>query len=266
MTRDRVYLSEEEISHFVPYLDLYILDKILRKDLVRPLVLICPGGGYFFCNPRETESIALALNAVGFNVAVLYYSTEKETHYPKQFIEAAKAMEYLKMNAKEFSSDPEKVYALGFSAGGHLVACLGTLWNKEPSVQGIDCRPRGVLLSYAVTLSGEFENKTTIDNLCGDDAALRKKISLEDKVDCETPSFFIWHTYEDSLVPVENALFFASSLRRNKVPFELHIYQRGPHALSLGEDFTSETPDQINRHAASWIRLAISWIRNDFVE
>ena len=237
MINKRIYLSEDVSA---PYFDTYILEKVLNRDLIRPFVLICPGGGYFFCNSRETESIALSFNAVGFNAAVLTYSTGEKDYYPKQLLELAKAVDLIKSHDKEWSLDANEIYITGFSAGGHLAASLGTLWNKEPLLKQYDCRPRGLILCYSVLVSGEFENKKTFDELCGEDKTLRKWNSLEDKVDNFTPSCFIWHTYEDALVPVENALIFASALRKQKVPFELHIFEKGPHSLSLCKPFTSD--------------------------
>ena len=260
MSKDRIFFGQE--SSFS--LDLYLLSRTLKRDITRPFVLVCPGGGYFFVNPREGESIALALNAVGINAAVLNYTTEEGTRYPTQLKEAAIAMDWIKSNAKNLDANPEFVYMMGFSAGGHLAASVATLWNKEKDIKEFNCRPRAVILAYAVTISGKFENKRTFDNLCGDDAQLRNFTSLADKVDKDTPQFFIWHTYEDELVPVENAIEFSRALRKNDVPFEMHIYQKGPHALSLAKDFTADTDEQINEHVSTWFSLATDWICQDF--
>lgn len=111
-------------------------------------------------------------------------------------------------------------------------------------------------------VSRRFENKITLDNLCGEDENLRAWVSLEDRVDSQTPKFFIWHTVEDEKVPVENSLIFASALRKNNIAFELHLYEKGPHALSLATEITAEREEEINSHAASWFDLACDWIKN----
>ena len=81
-------------------------------------------------------------------------------------------------------------------------------------------------------------------------------------MDSNTPSFFIWHTFEDEKVPVENSLIFASALRENNVPFELHIYEKGPHALSLATEITAQSSCEINNHVSTWFSLACDWIKN----
>ncbi|MGN0831093.1 MAG: alpha/beta hydrolase [Candidatus Ornithospirochaeta sp.] len=246
----RVFLKQ---NNEIPFIDLYLHDRVVRDTLV----LIIPGGGYFFCNPREGEDIAYAFLSKGFDAAVLQYSTKKGDFYPRQLSEAAMAMDYIKKNY-----DYKRIVLCGFSAGGHLAASLATLYDKEDAIKGYECRPDGCILSYPVLISGEFENKITLDNLCGSDAALREWVSLDKRVDVNTPPFFIWHTWEDEKVPVENSLFFASSLRKNNVPFELHIYEKGLHALSLGTEVTAGREEEINIHASTWFEYACDWVNN----
>ena len=247
---NRVFLKNEKE---IPYLDLFLHERIKSNTIV----LVIPGGGYFFCNPREGEDIAYAFLAKGFDAAVLQYSTNKGDLYPKQLIETASAIDYLK-NILGY----EKVYLCGFSAGGHLAACVSTLYDKEDAIKNYNCRPDGCILSYPVLITRRFENKITLDNLCGSDSTLRSWVSLENRVDSNTPSFFIWHTFEDEKVPVENSLIFASALRENNVPFELHIYEKGPHALSLATEITAQSSCEINNHVSTWFSLACDWIKN----
>lgn len=238
------------------FLDLYVHENTyLNKK--RKMILICPGGGYFFCNKREGEEIALAFLAKGFDASVLYYSTDEDSFYPTQLIELATSVDILH---KEYGYS--SVILCGFSAGGHLAASLGVLYDKVEVINNLDCRVDGIILSYAVLTSGKYENKRTFDNLCGSDVNSRNWNSLEKRVGKNTPRCFIWHTYEDSLVPVENALNFAAALRENNIPFELHIYEKGPHALSLATTCTAETKEQVMPHVASWFELACEWVEN----
>ena len=243
------------------HLDLYVPDVVTENKVLRPFVIVCPGGGYFFCNKREAEAVALYFNSWGFASAVLYYSTEEGAHYPIQLVELASAVDYVKKKSGNWFCDKKNVFVAGFSAGGHLAASLGTFWNKEKAIAMYDCQVAGLVLCYAVTISGEYENKRTFDNLCGNDCSLRKWTSLVDKVDSHTPPCFIWSTYEDALVPVENSIYFALALRQNSVPFELHIYEKGPHAMSLASDYTSQCKEEMSSHVASWKSLAAHWIK-----
>ena len=261
MLTGRIFLGKEGAP---PYLDLYIPDHILLgRTEVRPLVLVIPGGGYRHCVAKEGEPVALAFAGKGINAAVLTYRTGEGVHYPDHLIDGAKAMDCLKRHAKKWGSDSRFVYVIGFSAGGHLAASLATLWNKEETIASYDCRPRAQILCYAVTLSGRYENKITYDMLAGDDEAIRSWNKLDDQVESLTPPAFIWHTEEDQIVPVENALLYAVALRKEHVPFELHIYEHGPHALALCEEFDVEDSADADERIAGWFPLMLSWLGKD---
>lgn len=237
------------------YMDLYISDRSeWRKE--KDLVLVVPGGGYFFCNEREAECVALAFCSFGFNSAVLNYSTGEEDFYPVQLSELAMAIDYIKKNNLS-----RRVYICGFSAGGHLAASIAVLGGEEDCLRGFDTKVDGIILSYPVLLSGEFENKRTLDNLCGDNTSLREKMNLVDKINSNLPPFFIWHTYEDEAVLLENTLFFANGLRKAGVPFEYHVFQHGAHALSLATDSSARDESEINEHVATWFKMAIMWLK-----
>jgi len=91
-------------------------------------------------------------------------------------------------------------------------------------------------------------------------------MSLELNVSEETPPTFLWHTFSDDLVPVENSLLFAQALRKKKVPFELHIYPEGPHGLSLANEETEEGDIGLYPNVATWMELCITWLTNLFLK
>ena len=113
------------------YLETFLLD-INEKFSVqeRPLVLVCPGGGYHFTSEREAEIIAMQFNAMGYHTAVLRYSCAP-AQFPTALLELSKAVAYLRSHAAEWKIDPDHIAVLGFSAGGHLAASLGVFWNTE---------------------------------------------------------------------------------------------------------------------------------------
>lgn len=234
----------------------------------RPAVIICPGGGYFFRSDRENEPVALALLARGYQVFVLNYSVR--VSYPAQLLEAAATFALIRKHADAFHVRPDAVSIMGFSAGGHVAATIGTLWH-EPVIEetlGVaakDVRPDALLLCYPVISGGEKAHRGSFDTVTGGDAALLEKLSLENAVSESTPPTFLWHTMSDDTVPVENSLMFASALTAHGVPFELHIFPKGPHGLSLANEETcSPSADRINPHAAQWFDLCDKYLKTMF--
>ncbi|MDU5111973.1 MAG: prolyl oligopeptidase family serine peptidase, partial [Clostridium sp.] len=120
--------------------------------------------------------------------------------------------------------------------------------------------------SYPVITNGEFSHKGSFDCLLGENASEeeREELSLEKLVSKDTPQTFLWHTFDDGAVPVQNSLRFANSLKENNVPFELHIYPTGVHGLSLCEEVTArkDEANHISPHVGTWFKLAVEWLKN----
>lgn len=235
----------------------------------RPAVIVCPGGGYAFRSDREAEPVALEFLTRGYQAFILNYSVAP-VKYPAALLEAAAAFAYIRSNADALHVNPDAISVCGFSAGGHLTASIGTLWNDPmlSEVLGVpneQFKPNALVLSYPVISSGEFAHVGSFDNLAGDDAQLRKYLSLEDRVGEHTPPSFIWHTFTDGTVPVENSLMFANAMRKHNIPFELHIFPDGYHGLSLGTDETlSCAADRVNEHISVWMNLCDRWLKTMF--
>ena len=234
----------------------------------RPAVVICPGGGYEFCSFREGEPVAFQFLAEGCQAAVLRYSV-LPARYPTALMQAARAMVLLREHAEEWNIDPDKIIVQGFSAGGHLAASLGIFWNRpflgeRLGVEAERIRPDGMILCYPVISSGEYCHGDSFVNLLGESYdALVDEMSLEKQVHSQVPPAFIWHTFSDDCVPVENSLLFVMALRKQGIPTEFHMYPRGVHGLSLANSLTLSIQGHgIQEECQSWMALAKVWLKN----
>ena len=237
----------------------------------RPLILICPGGAYAYTSDREAEPLALSFMAKGFNAAVLRYSCYP-AHYPTALLEVGRAMLIIREHAKEWETDPDAIVVQGCSAGGHLAASYGCFWKEEfmakkllgnsDSDKAELLRPNGLMLCYPVISGGEFAHKDSFKNLLGERLAeLEKKMSLENSVNKDVPRTFIWHTFTDGSVPVENSLLFAMALKKCDINTELHIFPEGGHGLSLANWTTrSNDGNEIVPSCQPWAELAATWM------
>ncbi len=234
----------------------------MNPERTRPTVVICPGGGYLFTSDREAEPIALRLAARGINAAVLRYSCAP-ARFPVALRELAASVALLRERAREWNVAKDRVFTMGFSAGGHLAASLGVLYDDSVLADfGSDIRPNGLVLCYPVILSREFSHEGSFAELLGDRIEpLRDSLSLDLRVTERTPPAFIWHTWEDEIVPLENSLAFARALRRHGVPFEYHVFQRGKHGLSTAsKDTINAKAWGIEPSCQVWIDMAARWI------
>ena len=251
------------LTAFLPY----------SKDTHADALLICPGGAYHVvCDGHEGENIALAFASRGFRTFVLNYSVKEEARFPTPLIEASIAMAHIKKNAKEYGVDPERVFVLGFSAGGHLAGSLGTLWHKEyiREKTGIaygENRPKGMILCYPVLSYFPESNMGTFLRVFGTETptdAQVNEFSLERQVDAEhTVPAFLWHTMDDGAVHVENTLRMLSALRKNGVVAEAHLYPHGPHGMATADKtIAGEDESLIDAHVAGWVDMAAHFMRS----
>jgi len=214
---------------------------VVKQDVPVAAVVICPGGGYSHLSDiKEGSDVAKWLNSLGISAFVLKYRLGMRYHQPNQLLDAARALRTVRENAKQWNIDPNRIGILGFSAGGHLASTLGTHFeagkaDAPDEIDRVSSRPDLMILIYPVITMGELTHKGSRTNLFGDDGTpeLVKLYSNELHVTAETPPTFLVHSVADPAVPVANSLMFADALRKAKVPFEIHLYERGPHGFGM---------------------------------
>lgn len=248
----------------IPTLTPYLCD----SNTTGAAMVICPGGGYAGLAPHEGNDYALWLNQHGVTAFVLKYRLGSHGyHYPAEFQDVTRALRWVRAHADDYKIDTHRVGIMGSSAGGHLAATLLTHFdsgdtNSADVVERQSSRPDLGILCYAVITMGAATHGGSKANLLGrnPDPELVKLLSNELQVTTNTPSCFLWTTFEDRTVPMENTMMFAEALRKNKVPFDLHIYQKGGHGMGL-----KDKPPFANPHP--WAGDCLFWLKaQDFVK
>lgn len=226
-------------------------------------MVICPGGGYGHLADHEGSHYARWLNNHGIAGFVLKYRLGSAGYrHPAMLQDAARAIRIVRARSKEWNLDPNRVGIIGSSAGGHLASTTMTHWDRgnpdaKETIDQQSSRPDLAILCYPViTLTDPFTHKGSRANLVGTNPPpeLVQELSAELQIKSDSPPCFIWSTADDRTVPVENSLQLALALRRERVPFDLHIYEHGPHGLGLGNrDFDETSFHPWTAECARWL-------------
>jgi len=228
-------------------------------------VVICPGGAYRgLAYDWEGKDIAKWLNAHGIAGIVLKYRLPNTYSDSLKHVyaleDAQRAIRIARQHASEWSIAPDRIGVMGFSAGGHLAATLGTCSavrgpHKAESIDTISARPDFMILMYPViSMTEPYTHMGSRQSLLGDhpDSALIHRYSPHLQVNENTPPAFIIHAYDDKAVPVENSMMMFQALRAHNVPAEMHIFPAGGHGFGLG--LKPGMPH-------SWTTLCLSWLK-----
>ncbi len=265
------YFKKEKPAGANGTLTVYVHSQVknMQRDLLRPAILVIPGGGYAFVSEREAEPVANEFYHEGYNAFVLDYSVAPDCHYPTQHIEAAMAMLYIRDNAEEFCVIKDKVAAVGFSAGGHLTGVVSLLNDNKEIVDAFgerakEIKPDVSVYSYAVVTSDKkYFHGDSFKNLCGEKYNF-DDFSLDKKVTKDASPAFIWTTFEDTAVPVKNSLMLAEAYLNAGVPCELHVYESGPHGMSTcGKDvYFDDINKSVLKRVSTWIFHAFAFLKD----
>lgn len=239
----------------------YILDCeiTLGQETKRPAIVVCPGGGYLYCSPREAEPVALNYAARGFHAFILRYSVKYDAAGFAPLREVSWVIGHLREHADEWNIDPEKIVTCGFSAGGHLALAAGLMAEHKPNamILGYPAVELPNLPGANFILKLLSGKKETTDE---DSAAY----SLVSKITKDAPPVFLVATAEDYLTSF-GALPVVQKYSQLGLKYELHIFQYGPHGYSLASEESADGSIQnVDPSFAQWHGLSVDWLRKTF--
>lgn len=213
-------------------------------------VIICPGGGYgIVAFSHEGTDVAKNLNKWGVTVFVLKYRLPNDLSMNDKSIgplqDLQRAIQLVRLDAKKWRVNPQKIGVMGFSAGGHLVSTAGTHFNTSfiENQEHINLRPDFLMLIYPViSLTDDLTHLGSRNALLGENPSLEKikEYSNELQITAATPASFLVHCKDDDVVKVQNSISFYDALQKNKVPSELHIYEKGGHGFGMNNPTTKD--------------------------
>lgn len=288
----KLYENRDDVT-----LTTYILDDSFQmlNGKKRGCVLICPGGGYLFCSDRESEPVALAFASLGYHAFVLKYSVYSEGNkvpvdpskplsvkehclFPGPIRDIAQAVQYIRDHADEWRLDETKIALCGFSAGAHNCAMYSVYWDKPEITShfGRDAevfQPAACILAYTLShyeLLGKAPggtsramfraSKTALLGTADPPEDMMKRVSPALLVGDNTPPMFLWTTSKDELVPAQQTILMANALAEQGIPFEAHIFEDGPHGLSLATQASASSKNETDSAAANWLPLCAAWL------
>jgi len=230
-----------EYGQDVPFITPFLLP---GKD--NPVILVVPGGGYEAKAEHESRNIAEHMNALGFSCFVLDYRVRPYA-FPIPQLDAQRAVRYIRCHAQEFGVHPDKIIAMGFSAGGHLSVSISVHGgegdpNAADPVERVSARPNAMVLVYAVVNMAKHARRIiNTENFLPEyyDAYYQQVMEPVQFVNENTVPAFLWQTSDDNMVDPHNSLELYSALQKHGVPVEMHLYRHGHHGLNLAQNVES---------------------------
>ena len=207
----------------------------------------------------------------------------KSAVYPLQAVEMLEALHIVKEHADEWNIDKNRIFLMGFSAGGHVCASCGVRWNDPAIVKQLSFLPKkdelkaaGIVLGYPflVPNSDEFFKKHPLKAvekvqhimnyvLYQSDFPSQKdveKVNLINYISQDTVPMFLWHSIDDPVIDAGNSTRFISKLLEYGISAEYHLFGHGEHGKALENSLTHKRDEMIDHHLNSWISLADYWM------
>ena len=229
-------------------------------------IIVCPGGSYFW-HDIETEGHGVAkwLQANGISAFVLNYRTAyvpafithfryifRGNRYPDPQDDLRQTIHYLRARAATYGIHPEKIGAMGFSAGGHLVMSSAELFDPQDW-------PAFIVPVYpVVTMTDKCVHKRSRRGLLGDskkgNTDLKELLSLEKHVPADCPPVFLVNCTDDPIVDYRNSELLDSALTAKAVPHRYIQYKTGGHGFGASD--TKGTPE-----CRQWKQQFLKWLK-----
>jgi len=228
-------------------------------------LLLTPGGGYrHVVVDKEGYEMARWAAARGLTCFVLFYRLPGEGWANRADValaDAQRAMRLIRRRARDYGLEPERVAAMGFSAGGHLCADLAArfatgTYDPVDEADQLSAKPHSAAPIYPViSMTPPVAHGGSREKLLGANpsAALEAAHSPDRNVPVDAPPHFIVHAEDDGAVPVENALLLRQALKERNIPVETHLFQNGGHGFGLRL--------AIGKPVAAWPELWLAWAR-----
>lgn len=256
----------------------------IQVKLNRPAIIICPGGGYVGFNEKEMEPIALRFLSAGFQAFVLSYSIGLGIgRFPAPFIDAAKSVMIIRENAKQWGIDPNRICLCGFSTGGHVAATFAATWHEQYLAQALSVdnkwfQPNGLVLGYPLLDIDQFQIKNKernpkmyalLEAMFGSvygtfypSQENMREWGYKNRITSHMVPTFLWTTLEDDLIDLQESIDFIKELKENQISFEYHVFEKGAHGLSLGDQIVANTQGKTDSigNTNRWMELALNWI------
>lgn len=249
----------------------------LKMDLIVPkhreghsacpaVVWIC-GGAYRVVNRTVWLPEMMRFARAGYAVAGIEYRTSNEARFPAQLADVKEAVRFLRTHAADFCIDPDRIYAMGESAGGTMASLLGVTGDMPDPELGYDpgCSDavQGVVDYYGVTDISENTAERDRASAAGNPSndvpyfafeeflgvgyrkAEAERASAVRYITEETPPFLILHGTEDPVVRMSQSEAMYTALQEKGVPCELLTVEGASHGDDLF--YQDEMTDRVIR-------------------
>jgi acetyl esterase/lipase len=225
-----------------------------------PAVLVVHGGAWMTGNKSKMRHAATALAEHGYVACVINYRLAPKHPFPAQIEDCKAAIRWLRTNAAKYKIDAERIGGFGYSAGGHLVALLGTT-DSESGLEGSDAPAGGPSTRIQAVVAGgapcdfrEFPpNNLRLSYWLGGSRADKPQAyelaSPTRFITKDDPPTFFFHGEVDTLVPLDSPQAMQAELTTAGVPSDLFKVPKAGHIEAFRDPAATQAAiDFLDKH------------------